>query len=79
MSTVVTVTNQTVQKWKVLPNPSIDLTAEVSDLVTECVMQCVFGASSEALGKLSHTAQGVTSMLYPGQYLKHNFVDHMKR
>jgi cytochrome P450 len=54
MNTVISVTNQTVQNWKKSSKKSIDLTAEVSDLVTECVLQCVFGESSEKLGRLSH-------------------------
>ena len=66
MNTVISVTNQTVEKWKNLKEKSIDLTAEVSDLVTECVMQCVFGESSEKLGRLSHIQNDTTNNLYPG-------------
>ena len=38
METIISVTNQTVEKWKNLSDKSIDLTAEVSDLVSECVL-----------------------------------------
>jgi cytochrome P450 len=66
MNTVISVTNQTVHKWKNLPNKSIDLTAEVSDLVTECVLQCVFGESSEKIGRLTHVQNEKVDELYPG-------------
>jgi len=38
----------------------MDITAEVSDLITECILQCVFGCSSEALGKLDYIQNGIT-------------------
>lgn len=79
METVISVANQNVQKWKNLSHKSIDLTAEVSDLVSECVLQCVFGESSEKLGRLPHVQNNTTNHLYPGQFLKFNFNEHMMR
>jgi cytochrome P450 len=77
METIIAVTQATSEKW--VSQGEINISAEVSDLITECVLQCVFGTSSETLGKLAYIKQGEASPLYPGQFLKHNFVDHMRR
>ena len=77
MATIIAVTHETSKKW--VSQGELDISAEVSDLVTECVLQCVFGTSSEQLGKLPYITQGKSTPLYPGQFLKQNFVDHVQR
>ena len=77
METIIAVTQATSAKW--IRQGDINISAEVSDLITECVLQCVFGTSSEQLGKLTYIKQGEANPLYPGQFLKDNFVGHMKR
>jgi cytochrome P450 len=52
MSTIIEVTITTVDKWA--DKKEVDICAEVSDLITECVLQCVFGTSSEQLGKIGY-------------------------
>lgn len=44
MATIIAVTHETSKKWA--SQGELDISAEVSDLVTECVLQCVFGTSS---------------------------------
>ena len=77
METIIAVTQARSEKW--VSQGEINISAEVSDLITECVLQCVFGTSSEQLGKLDYIKQGKASPLFAGQFLKHNFVDHMRR
>jgi hypothetical protein len=77
METIIAVTQARSEKW--IDQGEINISAEVSDLITECVLQCVFGTSCEKLGKLEYIKQGEANSLYPGKFLKQNFVDHMLR
>ncbi len=77
MCTIISVTQKTCKRWVELGE--INISAEVSDLITECVLQCVFGTSSEELGKLGYVRDGKPQEMYLGQFLKQNFVDHMRR
>ena len=77
MATIIAVTHETSKNWA--SKGELDISAEVSDLVTECVLQCVFGTSSEQLGKLPYITKGEATPLYPGQFLTQNFVDHVQR
>jgi hypothetical protein len=77
MCTIIDVTTRTVDKWAA--QGEVNISAEVSDLITECVLQCVFGTSSEQLGKLDYVQKGKSNPLYLGQFLKQSFVDHMRR
>ena len=56
MCTIISVTQKTCKRW--LELGEINISAEVSDLITECVLQCVFGTSSEELGKLGYVRDG---------------------
>lgn len=77
MNIIIDVTTHRLQKW--LEAGEVNITAEISDMITECVLQCVFGMSSESLGKIGYRRFGEVTMLNPGQYLKQNFVDHVSR
>ena len=52
METIIAVTQARSERW--VSQGEINISAEVSDLITECVLQCVFGTSSEQLGKLEY-------------------------
>jgi len=56
MCTIIEVTTRTVESWAT--KGELNISAEVSDLITECVLQCVFGTSSENLGKLGYVKAG---------------------
>ena len=83
---IISTVNSKVTFWKknLVPKKAtkentIDLTKEVSDLITECVLQCVFGLDSESLGKLGYKVGDKVKEVYPGEYLKMNFVDTIRR
>ncbi len=44
MKIIVSVTEESIAKWKT--QGDINITAEISDMITECVLQCVFGTNS---------------------------------
>jgi cytochrome P450 len=52
ISTIIQITVTTVDKWMDLKE--VDISAEATDLITECVLQCVFGTSSDQLGNLDY-------------------------
>ena len=62
LQNIVALSNQQVKAWKSLSSanepsvptrPSIDITNEISNFMTECVLQCVFGTSSKEMGRLA--------------------------
>ena len=46
METVITLTNSKVKKWLQKEDAKINITAEIQDLITECIQGCIFGQSN---------------------------------
>jgi hypothetical protein len=64
MSIIIGITQKTIKAW--LDKGDIDISGEVNTLITECVLQCVFGVNSENLEKLGYVAGRETKEMSPG-------------
>ncbi len=77
MRTVVKFGLEKINEWKA--KREFEMCPEVTDLLTECVLQCVFGTSSEQFGKLPYYKDGIKSEVYPGRFLQKLNADHTIR
>ncbi|TNV79771.1 hypothetical protein FGO68_gene2481 [Halteria grandinella] len=74
---VIGITEGAIGGW--MGKREIDITQEIGTLVSEVVMQCLFGLPSDQMDKIPYSENGTLTHLNPGLFLQKNFVMHMKR